>query len=153
MTCLNNIFQYYCKLPNLSGKNRKKFQDDCKQIFFWTIFSGFSEIFKEFGDFLEDLDIEAEWDLLLLLEFTGGKYVDDFMNATIHAVILAPPAEGSRASGIVINRRIRHCMLHGSETYKSRATSVGIHWEGWNLQVISAHLCPYNNRQKIMQTV
>ncbi len=105
------------------------------------------------GKFLETFSFEVEWDILLLQEFTGARNVAGFMNEATHRVILAAPVEGSRACGIVINQRIKHCMIKDSEYFKPRATSVCIHWEGWNIKLISGHLSPDHNKDRYTQSI
>ena len=86
-------------------------------------------------------------------EFTGAKMVDGFMNKNTHRVILTAPVVGCRACGIVINHRICHCIILNSEIFRPRASSVCIHWEGWNLKVIGSHLAPNHSREDYTNSI
>ena len=107
----------------------------------------------KFGEFLEDFGKEVSWDVIVLQEFTAAKDVEVFMNKSAHKVILTSPVEGSRACGIVIHQNIKHCIIPRSSIFKARAASICIHWEGWNIKIVSGHLTPDHSKDNYINSI
>jgi hypothetical protein len=106
-----------------------------------------------FYDFLTDFEAEGDWDILLLQEFTKSKDIDVFVKKTEHRVYVATPVEGCSAPCLVINRRIMHGIIVGSEEFTPRAISVLFHWEGWNFRISTAHLAACHSRDAYMSSL
>ena len=75
------------------------------------------------------------------------------MNSAVHRVFVATPAEGCRACGVVIHRRLAHCIVQESLVSKPRAISVCIHWEGWNFRLIASHLASGHSRESYKHSI
>ena len=86
--------------------------------------------------FLEDLDKEVMWDILILLEFSVARSETHTsgMRESGHLVKAQPYSAGRRAGAIIINKRlgIRRMDLisHG------RAFGGDFSWGGWKIRVI-----------------
>ena len=93
-------------------------------------------------DFLRDSEIEMGWSILLLQEFTASSFSERFRSSAGHQVFFVPPTEGNRSCAIVIHVSIVHRVLGHTFVHRDRGVAVGLHWEGWNLLVISSHLHP-----------
>ena len=97
-------------------------------------------------DFLRDAEIEMGWSILLLQEFTASSFSERFRSSAGHQVFFVPPTEGNRSCAIVIHVSIVHRVLGHTFVHRDRGVAVGLHWEGWNLLVISSHLHPGHSR-------
>ena len=97
-------------------------------------------------DFLGGISREHPWDILLLQEFDGtteGFDVDDqhsFVTTDEHVVFVAPPSSGSRATAIVVNEMVTHCITPSSFTFVDRGCRLLLHWEGHNVALCCMHL-------------
>ena len=96
----------------------------------------------QFEDFLHDLDVSMGWHILLLQEFTSSPISDRFRSSAGHQVFLTAPLPGCRACCIVIRNSIAHKVLTSTVKFVSRGIALALHWEGWNLLVVSSHLDP-----------
>ena len=101
----------------------------------------------DFDTFLGDLENDLSWSILLLQEFTASRFHERFESSAGHLVFLAPPIEGSRACCIVIHASIAHKVIPGSFTHRARGVAVALHWEGFNLYLISYHMTPDYSRE------
>lgn len=100
----------------------------------------------DFENFLLDAGNEMGWSILLLQEFTASLDIERFVSSAGHRVFLAAPSEGSRSCCIVIHASIAYKVIPDSFRRRDRGVAVGLHWEGWNLVLISSHLHPGQSR-------
>ena len=92
------------------------------------------------------MDTSLGWKVLLLQEFTACNDTRRFESSAGHQVFFTAPTEGSRACCIVIHVSIVHRIVSNSVTYRDRGVAVALHWEGWNLFLLSYHLSPFYSR-------
>ena len=93
-------------------------------------------------DFLRDSEIEMGWSILLLQEFTASSFSERFRSSAGHQVFFVSPTEGNRSCAMVIHVSIVHRVLGHTFVHRDRGVAVGLHWEGWNLLVLSSHIHP-----------
>ena len=97
---------------------------------------------KGIDSFLEGLERDHHWAILLLQEFDGSARGESLTTTDGHAVYIVPPCSGCRSAGIVVHKDFVHCILEDSFNSIARIGSILLHWEGHNLQFITAHLPP-----------
>ena len=79
--------------------------------------------------------------------------VSGFVNKVQHSVFVGAPSVGCRATCLVINQSIRHCIVPDSLVTRPRAISIVLHWEGYNVRIVSAHLAACHSRASYMQSI
>ena len=99
-------------------------------------------------DFLQGIEEEHRWTVLLLQEFDGSAQGESYVSASGHAVFVVPPCLGCRSAGIVVHKDITHCILDQSFSSTPRLGSLLLHWEGHDIHTITAHLPPRNHSTK-----
>ena len=104
-------------------------------------------------DFLHDAEIELGWSILLLQEFTASHFSDRFKSSVGHRVFFTAPTEGCRACCIVIHASLAHRVLPGTIRLRDRGVAVCLHWEGWNLLLVSAHLYPHDSLEQYLHSL
>ena len=107
----------------------------------------------DFEDLLRDAEIELGWSILLFQEFTASKFSERFRSSAGHQVFFTAPSEGCRACCIVIHASIAHRVLGHTYVHRDRGVAVAIHWEGWNLLLVSSHLDPDHSRESYLQSL
>ena len=95
---------------------------------------------------LLDLERSVSWDVLLLQEFTASRFVQRFESIAGHRVFLTAPSVGCRACCIVIHVSLVHRIIDNTVVFRDRGVAVALHWEGWNLLLVSFHLHPGHSR-------
>ena len=93
------------------------------------------------------------WSILLLQEFSACVGTDRFVSSAGHQVYYTPPAEGSRACCIVIHSTVSHKVIPNSYEHRERGVALALHWQGWNLLLVSAHLSPDHSRERYEESI
>ena len=91
--------------------------------------------------------MEHNWQVLLLQEFTAAQRVDSFGSSAGHQVYFTAPSAGCRACCIVIHSSLVRRICSKAFVAMSRGVAVGLHWEGWNLLLVSAHLAADRDKE------
>ena len=89
--------------------------------------------------FLKDLDDELQWDILILLEFSGARLCVQLsgIRSAGHLVAAQPVAAGRRAGALVFHSRLGvHEVVFVSH---GRAVGADFSWGRWNLRIIGGH--------------
>jgi hypothetical protein len=65
---------------------------------------------------------------------------DHYDTTNGHVVFVSPPCLGCRATAIVVHKDLTHTIIMESFRHRPRVCSVALHWEGYNILLVSAHL-------------
>ena len=69
---------------------------------------------KGIDSFLEGLERDHHWAILLLQEFDGSARGESLTTTDGHAVYIVPPCSWCRSAGIVVHKDFVHCILEDS---------------------------------------
>ena len=136
-------------LRGLEGHTTEAEQSPLKVVY-WNV-AGVKA--SEIDTFLEQLDADLRWDVLVLLEFSHARH-DIHLSGVRragHLVSAQPWLPHRRAGALIFNERLRiqevSLMNHG------RAFGADFQWGGWKIRIVGGHAEPSGDRVPYQESV